>query len=832
MASKVTELRVFAQEDGFKTPPSTPNRGNGSSSMEENPMTPDQLDIYTPIRRDVYDTPKTPGSSSVPRIATSSGVAVPGTPKAVYAPMPSIDFDFVGRIQELAVLSDRLTELLRGGHPGTFVLEGPSGVGKSHLIQRILRLPVASEVTIYYGRCLEEEAKTPYYVWRSIFRQFFSIPEDASASDVQQKILEQFHIFPELAEYGPLLNSILPLSLPETDVTVNFRGKARADHISNFYLRLLQHGCSHGPKLIIIENEQWMDTSSWKLLLNAARFLQPAFMLISSNEFGSSVPPHYSDEIALSGAFQIFKLAPLSQRELKDFLCLKLQLPPSILPTDVVTYFYEKSKGYPLYAEELLYYCKEKGLIKISDQKSPLLSVDALMTELAEITPDFRNLMIKRLGNIDAMKRHTLCSAAVIGVQFDLMALLDVRGQTFVDKKKYSIKGRSSSVQSEAPPGSVRSNSVRDLNSTSEVSHPNVTLRRDLRDLEARYYISKSQNSQSKLHSFRHDAIRASIYASFRAGKKEMHLFTALWYEGASIGQASLFAPRLAHHWVRAKRYDKARVYFAQAADYAMSVSSFPEAIHFYQFTIACAKKDAENIPDIDSMLSTWEEAIGCALHDMGEWKQSYEIFLKVNMDRGLSRMSTSSVLPSIFSVFSEEIGRIVGNYIPTIWSMNEEDLEKLRCSARLHIRMALAAFYEDDIPTFASNTSRALRIMSTYFPKSDDIPLLYAMAGVSYGQLLLNVGDLIGRYVTREFLNKALALIRSCNDAYVLSWVYHLNAFDKFRLGKWRQHNDLEKKVIILAITSNHLNFLPHFENILEGTICNTLCCLRFEPT
>src|SRR5215467_9571597 len=76
---------------------------------------------------------------------------------------------FVGRERELAALVGRLAEAGRG-HGGVALLAGEAGIGKTRLSEELTALARARDVSVLWGRCIEDGGAPAYWPWMQVLR--------------------------------------------------------------------------------------------------------------------------------------------------------------------------------------------------------------------------------------------------------------------------------------------------------------------------------------------------------------------------------------------------------------------------------------------------------------------------------------------------------------------------------------------------------------------------------------------------------------------------------------------------------------------------------------
>jgi serine/threonine protein kinase len=115
------------------------------------------------------------------------------------APPPLEELPFVGRLNELAALHDALS-ITHVGTPCVVMLSGPSGVGKSTLVEHFLSsLRTTREAVVLNGRCFERES-VPFKgcdsLVDSITHYLRQLPLRQAAQLLPRQILALARIFP------------------------------------------------------------------------------------------------------------------------------------------------------------------------------------------------------------------------------------------------------------------------------------------------------------------------------------------------------------------------------------------------------------------------------------------------------------------------------------------------------------------------------------------------------------------------------------------------------------------------------------------------------------
>jgi hypothetical protein len=179
---------------------------------------------------------------------------------------------FVGREDELAQLSAAFAEIQQG-RGVTLLLHGPSGVGKSTLLQRFLdELRQRGAALVLPGRCYEREA-IPYKALDSLIdalaQHLRQLPEDERAALLPPDLALLVRIFPVLRQ-SPAPPEDEP---PGTDLT-ELRWRAfRA------LRELLTRLARRQPLVLAVDDLQWGDVDSGALLAEILAAPEPPPLL-------------------------------------------------------------------------------------------------------------------------------------------------------------------------------------------------------------------------------------------------------------------------------------------------------------------------------------------------------------------------------------------------------------------------------------------------------------------------------------------------------------------------------------------------------------------------
>ncbi len=217
-------------------------------------------------------------------------------------------------------------------------------MGKSTLIERLRQLAAGLKIATLIGAGDATEQSTPYHAWRSIFAQIFDL-STAYALDARIRDL----LGADEIALAPLLNTVLPLNPPESQLISQLTGQRRAEATRDLLLRLLQRAVAQAPQLLILEDAHWFDSASWELTLAASQRVRPLLLVIalrppSSNASNDAGPPEYRQLLAAAKAR--LRLDALAPEEAITLVCQRLGV--EALPEPVAQLIREKAQGHLL----------------------------------------------------------------------------------------------------------------------------------------------------------------------------------------------------------------------------------------------------------------------------------------------------------------------------------------------------------------------------------------------------------------------------------------------------------------------------------------------------
>jgi class 3 adenylate cyclase len=320
------------------------------------------------------------------------------------------DTPFVGREREVAALRTVVAEV-EAGHSWMVEVGGPSGIGKTRLLQEAFTS--APGVRVLHSTCEEYESSNPYFAVREPMRELLGLRREASSTEAEERLREVVAAAtPQLEPLVPLLGLLLGLDLPPTPESEAIDERFLRDVLAETAQRLLAATVGDSPLAVVVEDAQFIDDSSADLLRRLSRSASPLpYLLVVARTDPEGFWSEIADEEARS---LVFDLLPLPQTAAETLVAIATDEEP--LRPYQVEELALRSGGNPLFLVELLNVARATGTTETLPD-----SIEAV------VTAD-----IDRLSPSDRM---ALRYASVLGMTFDeelLRALLE--GEMVLDE--------------------------------------------------------------------------------------------------------------------------------------------------------------------------------------------------------------------------------------------------------------------------------------------------------------------------------------------------------------------------------------------------------------
>ena len=457
----------------------------------------------------------------------------------------SSDVFLIGRHGELEQLKRALHEARAGGKR-LLVVSGESGIGKTRLIDSFVEKVRSSGTSVYVARAERDDRRTSLLSWRRLLASLLDLAPDHDGLVVLEAIKSRINKYPEILERLPLLDAVLGVSIPETENTRHLQGAHRGDATMRLLSDLLV-AVAPSPLVMVLEDSQWLDSASWRLLewVLANHSSMLILLCVRSEEVPEELrslqrradaATRTTSGIELDDPARYCRfltIEELSDAEVRELAARTLgNVAPDHELADRISTL---ACGNPLFAEEITFTLRTEGLIAIRNGRwRPIRPLADL-----RYFEGVERVIRERIDRVESGVLDILKASAVIGRSFSVQSL------------EVILKDK-----------------------TSEAVHSALEL------LVAAHFIR--WHAADGIYEFRHDQIRDVVYASIPADvRQRLHGLFAEWLEQTEGIASGPDIATLAQHFEAAGRKDKAVTYAEMAAARALQVGAFREVEAF-----------------------------------------------------------------------------------------------------------------------------------------------------------------------------------------------------------------------------------------------------------
>jgi predicted ATPase len=331
-----------------------------------------------------------------------------------YSGDESLETKMVGRNESFADLLDLYEALQVASDPFLGLVVGESGMGKSRILMEFSsRMEgVDPMISFFSVRGLAEAEKSPFYMWKSLWKHRFGVHEnetsEAAAEGFLRGVLASWG--KRLGDYSAveaahLIGDLIGLEWKNSPYLEAFHGDVYERNRRAFVLsrELLVRLAEAGPVVLLIDDLQWVDAGSLRLL---AELLAPAADALPLFVLAASRPDFLVPNFQwLNLSYKTIRLEPIP---FTPEMVREAYPKVSDFPDALLARMADRSAGSPFYLEELV-----KSFIQ-TDGDDP--NVRAMPPSIAHPIPEnLRALLQARMDSLPREAREVLQLASVTG---------------------------------------------------------------------------------------------------------------------------------------------------------------------------------------------------------------------------------------------------------------------------------------------------------------------------------------------------------------------------------------------------------------------------------
>ena len=444
-------------------------------------------------------------------------------PLPVYTPLGIIGDEIkksvtqvsVGRNKELALLLDGLKRAVLG-ESVTIIIEGDSGMGKTKLLADFVAQAPGGSARIITGTADFVSRNTPYAALRYIISNLLGI-DQLESEKIQMSVYDSL-----VARFGSrasLLNVVLNLSIPDSDEIRNMTGTQRVQATHDFLMDILSEETNKQPLVIIIDDAQWKDESTWKLVESIREKLTHCMVVLSFQKVEGIPQIQRFQELGVG----TIAMEELTDEDLEALICAKLGV--GNISRDVSDLIRRVSKGNPFFCIELTGSLMDQELLMFENNSCSFVKGAGI--EALALPETVKGAIRSRIDRLGQGSQLSLRVGSVVGNRFAEKIISSI----------YPIINERKSVSSY-------------LHEVEQYGFLNETIVDNLNG----YLFNNAM------------IVEVAYEMTLSEQRRQLHRESAEWYEKNFSENLMPFYMRLANHWSEANEKEKAAVYYEMEA--------------------------------------------------------------------------------------------------------------------------------------------------------------------------------------------------------------------------------------------------------------------------
>lgn len=320
---------------------------------------------------------------------------------------------FVGRGKEYHWLINQWEDAQKQHHGILTLVEGEAGVGKTRLVEEIVRYAAGSGAIILRGDCHNFTTDVPYQPVVEALRGILHTRPSLIHTLPEQWLTELSHLLPELHDMCPYL----PTTPPPTDAAY----RQRLFESVAYLLKETTH--DHQHMVVFLDDIHYADPITIDLLRYLLYRLQdtPVWWIgaYRPEEMASNNPLLLlRHELGRSQRVALLHLNPLDTTTIAH---LVEQLPglDTTQTQALTTYLSDTSEGNAFILTEMVQEIEHRGIIQVQNNRW-CLDTHRLAREQEHVPFGVQSMIQDRISHLEPHVHILLNTAAVIGPSFDL----------------------------------------------------------------------------------------------------------------------------------------------------------------------------------------------------------------------------------------------------------------------------------------------------------------------------------------------------------------------------------------------------------------------------
>jgi class 3 adenylate cyclase/predicted Ser/Thr protein kinase/tetratricopeptide (TPR) repeat protein len=540
-----------------------------------------------------------------------------------FGPERMIYSEMVGREKEFDKLKLHLLKAING--EGSIIsVTGESGIGKSRLLDELIRTEDIKKVMLLEGRALSIGKNLSYHPIIDSLKNLANIKDEDSETGSLYKLEQAIaNIYPEgTAEVFPFVATLMGMKLKgkHAERVHGIEGEAMEKLIRKNMRELLRKGGERRPIVFIIHDIHWADISSIELMESLFRLAESHAILFivvmrpNYLETGERVLETIRDRYP--GLHTQIRTEPLDEAQCK--MLIRNLVKARSFPARIIDLITKRAEGNPFFIEEVLRSFIDEGAVRLKDGTFEITEkIDSV-----DIPETIQDVLMARIDRLDEETKKLLKKASVIGRYFFYKILTEV------------------------------AEAVKDIDGKLEYLKEIQFIGERVRLEEIEYLFS---------HALAHEVTYESILTVKR---KALHLDVADAIESVFSGRLYEFYGMLALHYSRGENLPKAEEYLIKAGEEALRAAASNEALSYYREALKLYLKKTGDAAD-PGKIAMLEINIALAFYNKGRMAEAVNHFDKVLEYGGMKQPKKK--VTALFRVITGILNIIKHLYLPSI---------------------------------------------------------------------------------------------------------------------------------------------------------------------
>jgi len=333
-------------------------------------------------------------------------------------PIAAREIPLIDRVEEMDALKEAVYRAVHG-EGGLVFIHGEAGIGKTRLVRELGAYARSRGVQVLHGRCpalFRMDGVPPYILWKEVIKEYL---ETCNPEQLYRVIgyypAEVAKLVPELSQKLRAIPQSFPIS-PEQEQNRLFEA------VSQFLTNISRET----PLLVILDDLQWTDPSSLLLLHYLAHDVQKTPLLLLGAYRSTDIDAKHPlspvlSELNRERLPQSIHLKRMSLSDVSEII--KNILEQEDVPAEFCTLVYEKTKGNPFFAEEVVKSLKEEEVIFREGNRWEFKNVSKI-----EFPETVKNVLKTRFSRLDDECQNALTLASFVGNDFTLEVISVLTG--------------------------------------------------------------------------------------------------------------------------------------------------------------------------------------------------------------------------------------------------------------------------------------------------------------------------------------------------------------------------------------------------------------------